>query len=538
VNTAGNYFLEVTDTTNGCSSTIDEVIVLDSTASPLALILADPGVILDCVVGSIVLYTNPEPNIEYTWTQLGGSVVAAEITITEPGVITLTATNLITGCENTDQIVVTDLEDYPIIDIETPNFISCYDSEVVIDATNSQSGPNIIYNWYTGLNVLIGGENGDTLGVDQGGVYILQLLDTLNGCENFDTVMVESFLEVPLSQAAEDVFLPCEETATNLNLNVLSNLNDLDIVWTSTAGTIVANGDTPTPSVNGTGAYYVLIQNRVSGCILTDTLEVFNNPDVPRIALVDVAAEKCLGASNGNIVVQGIEGGQAPYQYVLNNQAPTTNGIFSPLAPGNYNLEITDVNGCEIDTSFFIEEGVDLELNLPAVIELLQGESGLVEAIVNVPPEDLQIIQWNPGDQLSCDTCLTTTILALDPENYVLSIVHNNGCLASASIQLFIRPELHVYIPNGFSPNGDGANDGFTLFANERVEEIETMLIFDRWGEEVFQANNIEPNLPQLGWDGTFRGEYMNPAVFVYVFEVRLEDGTRKVFSGDVTLVR
>ncbi len=538
VNTAGTYFLQVTDTTNGCSSNVEEVIVLDSTASPLALILADPGVILDCVVGSIVLYTNPEPNIEYTWTQLGGSVVAAEITITEPGVIVLTATNTITGCESTDQIVVTDLEDYPIINVETPNFISCYDSQIVIDATNSQSGPDIIYNWYTGLNVLIPGENGDTLAVDQGGVYILQLLDTLNGCENFDTIMVESFLEVPLSQAAEDVYLPCEETATDLNIDLLSNINDLDIVWTTTDGDILSNGTTPTPSVNGTGAYYVSVQNRISGCILEDSLEVFNNPDVPRIALVDIASEKCLGASNGNIVVKGIDGGQAPYQYVLNSQAATPSGIFTPLSPGTYDLEITDANGCQLDTFFVIEPGVDLELSLPAVIELLQGQAGLVEAMVNVPPEDLQIIQWNPGDQLSCDTCLTTTILALDPESYVLSIVHKNGCLATASIQLFIRPELEVYIPNGFSPNGDGANDGFTLYANERVKEIERMLIFDRWGEEIFQANNIEPNLPQFGWDGSLHGEFMNPAVFVYVFEVLLEDGSREIFSGDVTLVR
>jgi len=191
-----------------------------------------------------------------------------------------------------------------------------------------------------------------------------------------------------------------------------------------------------------------------------------------------------------------------------------------------------------LDTSFVIDPGVDLTLSIPAVIELLLGQSGLVGAIVNVPEEELEIIQWNPGDNLSCDTCLTTTIRAQGEEQYVLSIVHQNGCLATASLQLFIRPLLNVFIPNGFSPNGNGTNDNFTLYANERVVEIERMLIFDRWGEEIFQGNRIVPNDPSQGWDGRFRGEDMNPGVFVYVFEVLLDDGRREIFSGDVTLIR
>lgn len=76
------------------------------------------------------------------------------------------------------------------------------------------------------------------------------------------------------------------------------------------------------------------------------------------------------------------------------------------------------------------------------------------------------------------------------------------------------------------------------VFLIETVTEIESMMIVDRWGEIIFQNSNFETSEPLLGWEGTFRGQVMDPAVIVYVFEVKLTDGSRKVYSGDLILVR
>jgi gliding motility-associated-like protein len=127
---------------------------------------------------------------------------------------------------------------------------------------------------------------------------------------------------------------------------------------------------------------------------------------------------------------------------------------------------------------------------------------------------------------------------AIENQAYQLIIVHDNGCIALAAIDLNVLPEPAVYIPNAFSPNGDGANDYFTLYANDQIEEIKTLSIFDRWGEYVFGRNGFKPNEPLLGWDGWFKGELMNPAVFVYFFEVKMKDGSTRFFSGDVTLLK
>ena len=62
--------------------------------------------------------------------------------------------------------------------------------------------------------------------------------------------------------------------------------------------------------------------------------------------------------------------------------------------------------------------------------------------------------------------------------------------------------------------------------------------IFDRWGEQLFEVRNFQPNDPAFGWDGTFKGEDMDPSVFVYMIEIAFVDGRKITYKGDVTLVK
>lgn len=103
---------------------------------------------------------------------------------------------------------------------------------------------------------------------------------------------------------------------------------------------------------------------------------------------------------------------------------------------------------------------------------------------------------------------------------------------------MLIDKDVNIFIPNIFSPNGDNINDRFTLFADDRVVKIHELKIFDRWGELMYQNYDFAPNDPNLGWDGTFRGKTVNPAVFVYYFVVEYIDGSKQLYKGDITLVR
>jgi gliding motility-associated-like protein len=90
-----------------------------------------------------------------------------------------------------------------------------------------------------------------------------------------------------------------------------------------------------------------------------------------------------------------------------------------------------------------------------------------------------------------------------------------------------------IYVPNAFSPNGDGLNDVLRVFGVS-IKSI-NFSIFDRWGEKIFSVETSDLN---NGWDGTYRGKLLPPDVFVYYLDAEFEDGQRKQMKGSVTILR
>jgi gliding motility-associated-like protein len=117
-------------------------------------------------------------------------------------------------------------------------------------------------------------------------------------------------------------------------------------------------------------------------------------------------------------------------------------------------------------------------------------------------------------------------------------VTDTNGCTAYASLFLTIDADPVVYIPNVFTPNGDGINDRFMIFANDQVEQIIELEIFNRWGDLVFMNNSFPVNDEAYGWDGNFQARMMNPDVFAYRARILMVDGGIRDYRGDVTLIR
>jgi gliding motility-associated-like protein len=166
------------------------------------------------------------------------------------------------------------------------------------------------------------------------------------------------------------------------------------------------------------------------------------------------------------------------------------------------------------------------------------GDSIQLKGQTSIPPEFVDDIYWTPEDRLSCPDCYDPWASPFETTNYTFTVVDTLGCTGSASITLTVDRRGGVYIPNGFSPNGDGTNDAFTIYGGIGVEEIVELRIFDRWGEMVYHRENFPPNDPLYGWNGIFRDQPMNAAVFAYWTRVRMIDGTIRLFKGDLTLVR
>ena len=107
-----------------------------------------------------------------------------------------------------------------------------------------------------------------------------------------------------------------------------------------------------------------------------------------------------------------------------------------------------------------------------------------------------------------------------------------------SNITVNVQFDKAVYIPNAFSPNGDGINDFFRVFGNSSVLRVQNMLIADRWGEIVYEAEDINLDEEQRFWDGVHRGKDMNNNVLVYYVVVEYIDGRTEEFKGDVTIMK
>ena len=106
----------------------------------------------------------------------------------------------------------------------------------------------------------------------------------------------------------------------------------------------------------------------------------------------------------------------------------------------------------------------------------------------------------------------------------------SNGCFGIATTTVIVKGGL-LYVPNAFSPNGDGKNDVFYVYGSG-FRNVH-LSIFDRWGEMVFESYDVT-----VGWDGTFSGKTLPPDVFVYEADITFIDGSKKLAKGSVTLVR
>lgn len=406
--------------------------------------------------------------------------------------------------------------------------INCIDTSAILVGSASAVGT---YTWI-GPGAFF--SNALTTTVSDSGWYYLTV-DFPNQCSFADSVYVDMDTQTPVADAGPDQVLDCSQPEVFIDGSA-STGEHLEYVWTNANGLSIS---TQTGfSIDTPGIYTLHLTNVINGCFSIDAAEVTVDPDMPQGLAADVSDERCFGDSNGNITVTHISGGVGPYSYTLNGLETNISGQFTNLDPGDYILQITDSEGCMLDTFFTILPGIDLHLELVPVIELIGGHTGFIEANVNVAVEDLGSVQWRPPGKLTCDTCLITSITTFENTLFHLMIVHHNGCSATAEMYITVIPETEIYIPNVFSPNGDGYNDYFTLYANERVDMILKLRVYDRWGELVFHSSQFSPNDESAGWNGTFKGKDMMPSIFTYSIEILLADGSSQTLSGDITLIR
>jgi len=219
------------------------------------------------------------------------------------------------------------------------------------------------------------------------------------------------------------------------------------------------------------------------------------------------------------------------------------------ITPEIFTYETTTCNPLETgsDTLFF---GCDSILIFNTILEefsifalpndttLQAGEALQISLITNPPDLIPASVEWTPNIGLSCDSCMT--VLANPEQNmtYQVLVTSSNGCIATTSVNIGITRSERVYVPSGFSPNGDNVNDRFILYGGNDVLEIEVLKIFDRWGNVVFDEINLQPNDYSNGWDGLYKGKMAGAGVYVWLAQIKIKNGAPVKLTGSITLVR
>ncbi|MFT5438029.1 MAG: gliding motility-associated-like protein, partial [Ulvibacter sp.] len=337
---------------------------------------------------------------------------------------------------------------------------------------------------------------------------------------------VQAFIEDPLSP------LTCQSLGNGFILdgNGSSTGTTISYEWIFNNTSI---GTAITLEVFEEGVYTLWVRD-ANGCEDLYELEVII-PIVELNPIFDVNDESCPGEADGNLLIDTVTGGQAPYLFALISNNFTTNNLFENLSPGNYTLTIQDADGCEFQTEIIIaaanpltvDLGEDDRINLGDSIQLSNSTNVIIDTII-----------WDFEESLSCLDCQEPIARPLGETTYTLTLIDVNGCSSSDQITIFVDKVRRVFIPNVFSPNDDGLNDYFMIYGGPDVKIVRSFNIYDRWGANVFSATNFTPDDFQARWDGRYLGEKASPGVYTYFAEIEFVDGRTEILAGDLTLVR
>ena len=361
------------------------------------------------------------------------------------------------------------------------------------------------------------------------GNYIVTVTDA-NGCMSTTSVDIEEPEVMTISNfSVRDVECFGGNTGT-VSPVVVGGNSPYSYSW--------SNGEVTREITALVAGEYELTVTDLNGCT-TVSSEVVRQPAVALTATGDAEGVSCAGGFDGQIFLFP-SGGTQPYTYSTDginfNGSPTQIG----LTAGDYNnVIVRDANGCETQVApMTIFEPSEIEVNLGADTTILFGQNISLTPTINNAFGN-PTYQWSPSDDkhLNCFDCPSVIVDSLSEQiSYEVVVTDENGCTGSDLITIFVKKFREVEVPTGFSPNEDGAND--LLLVHGRPGTVITLFrVYDRWGELVYENGDFEVN-EEIGWDGIFDGQPMNPGVFVWYLEAKFEDGEEISFKGQTTLIR
>ena len=593
----GAYRLRVT-LPQGCATSdpvnIQRPILYDQFADSVAL----------CAWGGSVPITAPTQSIaSYTWED--GST-GSQYFVSEPGTYSVTVS---TPCEQRVESFVVVEDQEPAYRFALSPERPCIGQTVSLTMESNWQLPTVIYMFEDGRTKIT--ERGQSIELTAGEVNSVQGIIVSACGVLFETITIPAL--TPIEATAAITHLNCEGPTGSIQLS--SEDPGTTYQWMNPAGdTLRGDGSRITALTPGT---YTAVLNSPTGCTTEYTYPLHDNN---RFALSVSATDVSCGGDATALALA--TGGTPPYRvdwYREADEAPVGRNamVARDLDRGAWMAEVTDSNGCYLQTPFGVEGPEPLRIAATAAFDschsptagtvqiqaqggtqpytygrstdtgrqpenLLRGfTNGMHEVVATdalgcesfpLPvavtlPTFFELdagadrtISWGESVELEAElvgidvrqgrvewTAVedfyypiddgTRARIATAPEqttDYAVTFTSDDNCSLTDTVTVHVDTTGRLYAPNAFSPNGDRLNDHFTLYTNTVVSAIESLLIYDRWGNLVWES----PSSESLGWDGTVNGTPAGVGVYVYHGEVRLRNGATLPVRGSVHLMR
>jgi gliding motility-associated-like protein len=492
----------------------------------------------------------------YIWADAGANIIGAtaSVTVTQGSYAVLVSNA--NGCRDTAFATVTEISTLPVTISGTLSY--CIGSNTTITANGGTS-----YVWNDA-----GNSTTASITVTQG-TYNVTGTD-VNGCTGTATATVTQSSAPAVSITGALSY--CTGANTTLTANGGANY-----VWNDA-------GNSTTESITVTQGNYAVTGTDANGCTATANATVTENA-APTVTISGLLVY-CTGGNTTLTANGGVN-------YVWNDASNSTTASIT-VTQGTYNVTATDANSCTGTTSAVVTESSSLSVAITgslsycaganttltatggtsyvwnnssttATITATQGTysvtatdatcSGTASAVVTeiaIAPlslgNDITACQdstvtidagsgfvsytWSGGET-------TQTISPIVSGGYSVTAVDANSCTVSDAVNVLfdpcivpVVPQNELYVPTAFSPNGDGTNDLFRIRASGVIKKF-TIRIFNRWGEQVFESNDINES-----WDGVYQGVVQPLSSYVWYADYTFGDGSKYTKSGNVTLVR
>ncbi len=420
----------------------------------------------------------------------------------------------------------------PVKIVSTPNAVITQTNNGCVPVTVSFNGSlNVAdtsalnWQWNMGNGNMYNISSPDDQIYSVAGTYPISLFVTnSSGC--VDTVLssVKAFA-IPNVSAGSDLLI-CQGTGKNLLATGAATY-----VWTPSTGLSCTNCANPlaTPNVL---TNYIVTGTTIEGCTNKDTITL--TVKYPFVMTNSPGDSLCVGGSARLSASGALTYTWSPSTGL--NNANISSPIASPTVSTTYMVIGTDDKNCFSDTAYIpirvfnyptVEAGPDKTLNV--------GHPLILTPLIS---SDVTNVSWSPTGTIISSNYPAVTVMPNQSTTYDVMVTNSGGCTAKDNVTVHVICNgANVFIPNTFSPNGDGNNEifyprGTGLFS------VKSARIFNRWGEVIYEKHDFTANDASAGWDGTYKGQKLNTDVFVYMIEIVCDNNIKLVYKGNVTLIK